>query len=98
MTYFLGSRYFRADGEHSRRAVLRMLPETGGFTSDNIAKEVQIFSALKGTKVPAPHALYWSDENRWLGSPFVIVEEVGGCESSPEGFSREPYLSVRIGT
>ncbi|MDD5176690.1 MAG: phosphotransferase family protein [Sterolibacterium sp.] len=94
MTYFLGYRY-RSDGDHYCRAVLRMMPGTGGFSSDNVAKEVRIFEALQGTPVPAPRTLFWSDESRWLGSPFVIMEQVEGCESSLKGFLQEPYLSVR---
>ncbi|WP_164844393.1 phosphotransferase family protein [Azoarcus sp. DN11] len=94
MTYYLGYRYHWSD-EQSQRAVLRMVPETGGFTSEGMAKEVKIFEALRATGIPVPRALFWSDDPKWLGSAFVIMEEVDGCESSLDGLTREPYVSMR---
>lgn len=95
LTYILWFRYREGGKPRELHTIVRMIPVGGGFTSPDVGREARIFEALSGTAVPAPRLILWSEDDAWLGGPFLIVEQVEGCESSVAALQREPYRSVR---
>ena len=66
-TYRFIYRYQIGTEPYEQRAVLRMVPEAGGFTVEHMQHEWQIYQALTGTAVPVPRAIFHSDDPGILG-------------------------------
>ena len=92
-TYRLTVREGQSGKSHD--IVLRLMPE-GCLLSEgvsSVATEFYAMSALKQTDLPIPKAYYLENDPKWLGHPFLIVEEIKGCEASASKLAVLPYSS-----
>ena len=77
-----------------------MLMQTGaGQLESDLKAEFQVLSALEGTGVPAPRALWIDADGRGLGAPTVIMERVSGVTDilalrAPEPAGRNKAIAL----
>ncbi len=76
--------------EGEQRWVLRRDPE-GSLIETERRNEFDAYSAFHGTCVPVPRPLWLEENLDWLDRPFFVMEEVRGCESSPQALLAPPY-------
>jgi aminoglycoside phosphotransferase (APT) family kinase protein len=87
-----------AGGSRERGFILRRDP-TGSLIETDRATEFHAYRAFHGSAVPVPEPLWLEEDPRWLARPFFVMEEVTGCESSPQALLAPPYAAhlERIG-
>ena len=69
-------------------------------TAHDMVREHRVVSALEGTAVPVPRALYIGDADSPLGAPFYVMERVVGhiCRNTlPPGYADTPAERGAIG-
>lgn len=76
--------------ERSRRLILRRDPQ-GSLIETDRAVEFGAYRAFRGTAVPVPEALWLEEDPRHLDTPFFVMEELAGFESSPQAIVAPPY-------
>jgi aminoglycoside phosphotransferase (APT) family kinase protein len=89
-TYRFVLTWREGERELSRRLILRRDPE-GSLIETDRAIEFGAYRAFRGTAVPVPEALWLEEDARWLDSPFFVMEELVGFESSPQAIVAPPY-------
>ncbi len=90
-TYLLRIGVQRKDGrEEELRWVVRRDPE-GSLIETERRNEFEAYRAFYGTAVPVPRPLWLEEDPQWLERPFFVMEEVTGCESSPQILLAPPY-------
>jgi aminoglycoside phosphotransferase (APT) family kinase protein len=77
-TYTFDASWKEGGYEHKKSLVLRRDPPTGLLDHVTRETEFNILKALKGTGIPAPHALYCESDPKILQRPFIIMERVDG--------------------
>ena len=84
-----------------RRYVLRRPPAvTNDRTSHNIARELQLLTALTHSDVPHARLVGGTTESRWIGGPFVVIDWVEGFtprDPMPSPFGSDPALRRDLG-
>jgi aminoglycoside phosphotransferase (APT) family kinase protein len=93
-TYRLTVRLRESGGLLERRLILRRDPISSLIETDR-ATEFRAYAAFHGTSVPVPRPLFLETDPRWLGRPFLVMEEVVGAVSSPKLLTEQPYLDRR---
>lgn len=76
----------RRDGAVLERLVLKLPPQ--GVNRQNnfdVLRQVPILQALQRNGVPAPLAVHWSDDDRFFGSPYLMMSRLPGA-SLPDLF------------
>jgi aminoglycoside phosphotransferase (APT) family kinase protein len=97
-TYRVRIGYSQAGEARQRGLILRRDPP-GGLIETDRATEYQAYRAFAASEVPVPEALWLEEDSSWLERPFFVMEEVAGCESSPQALLLPPYAEhlARIG-
>jgi aminoglycoside phosphotransferase (APT) family kinase protein len=93
-TYRLRARWEQGGRTHEQRMILRRDP-TGSLIDTDRASEFHAYAAFeKVPGVPVPRALFLELDPRWLGRPFLVMEEIVGCQvASP--FAPDPFGAQR---
>ncbi|MFJ8819578.1 phosphotransferase family protein [Amycolatopsis thermoflava] len=86
---------YRAGDDPVVHAVLRMVPESGGFTTEGAEYEAVVIEALAGSGVPVPEILCRSEDPAWLGAPFMLMVEVRNCSSDAALLFEPRFAEVR---
>jgi aminoglycoside phosphotransferase (APT) family kinase protein len=90
-TYRLGLRVRKTDGGSEEvRWILRRDPE-GSLIETERRNEFEAYRAFYETQVPVPRPLCLEEEPKWLDRSFFLMEEVTGCEASPQAILLPPY-------
>lgn len=89
-TYRVRLNVRRADGEDELRWILRRDPE-GSLIETERRNEFEAYRAFYGTSVPVPRPLWLEEDEAWLDRPFFVMEEISGCEASPNALLAPPY-------
>jgi len=89
-TYRLKLRY-RTNGDEVERGLILRRDPPGSLIETDRANEFNAYRAFHGTEVPVPEALWLELDERWLGHPFFVMEEIAGFESSPQAIALPPY-------
>jgi aminoglycoside phosphotransferase (APT) family kinase protein len=92
-TYGLTLHYRVGEDALQKNLVLRIMPE-GCLLSEEISQvetEFAAMRALEGSGIPVPRAYFLERDTRWMGQPFIVLEEITGCEASASGLTKEPY-------
>lgn len=93
-TYSVELNYTLDGGEISQRVILR-LEATSGIVDTRTKTEWDACLAFYGTDVPVPRPIWLEEDAKWLGSPFIVVEEITGCQDSHYYFMQPPYDALR---
>ena len=72
------------------RWVVRRDPE-GSLIETERRNEFEAYRAFYGSAVPVPRPLWLEEDPKWLDRSFFVMEEVTGCESSPQMLLAPPY-------
>jgi len=89
-TYSLTLKYSQRREHLKRRIVLRREFKTGLIETES-ATEYNAFKAFYGTDVPVPEPLWLEEDGKWLGSPFIVTEEIQDCEAFHALLRDPPY-------
>ncbi|HTO06759.1 MAG TPA: phosphotransferase family protein [Myxococcota bacterium] len=76
--------------ELERRLILRRDPP-GSLIETDRAAEFAAYRAFRDSSVPVPEALWLESDSRWLDHPFFVMEEIVGCDASPQAIVAPPY-------
>ncbi len=89
-TYRLRASWAEPAGAREQRMILRRDP-TGSLIDTDRELEFLAYAAFqKVPGVPVPRALFLELDPSWLGRPFMLMEEIEGCQvGSP--FALDPY-------
>lgn len=82
------------DTETTRQVILRRELENG-IIDTKTKTEWDAYLAFADTDVPVPELLWFEEDPKWMGSPFLVMEEILGCQTSFLLFSGAPYDVVR---
>jgi aminoglycoside phosphotransferase (APT) family kinase protein len=90
---------FHADGGARERGFVLRRDPPGSLIETDRATEFLAYRAFQDGPVPVPRALWLEEDPHWLGRPFFVMEEVTGCESSPQALLAPPLAAhlERIG-
>ena len=90
---------FHAGGEVQERGFVLRRDPPGSLIETDRATEFLAYRAFQESAVPVPRALWLEEDPRWLARPFFVMEEVTGCESSPQALLAPPLAAhlERIG-
>jgi aminoglycoside phosphotransferase (APT) family kinase protein len=72
------------------RWVVRRDPE-GSLIETERRNEFEAYRAFYGSAVPVPRPLWLEEDPKWLDRSFFVMEEITGCESSPQMLLAPPY-------
>src|SRR5215831_21399755 len=89
-TYRFKLRFREGAREVERRLILRRDPP-GSLIETDRAAEFAAYQAFRDGQVPVPEALWLESDSRWLDHPFFVMEEIVGCEASPQAIVAPPY-------
>jgi aminoglycoside phosphotransferase (APT) family kinase protein len=78
----------------SRHVILRREFESG-IIDTKTRTEWEAYRAFAKTDVPVPEQIWFEEDPKWMGSPFLVMEEVLDCQASFLLFSAPPYDVVR---
>jgi aminoglycoside phosphotransferase (APT) family kinase protein len=97
-TYRARVRY-ALDGERVERGLIVRRDPPGSLIETDRATEYAAYRAFHGSRVPVPEPLWLEQDPGWLERPFFVMEEIRGCESSPQALLLPPYAAhlERIG-
>jgi aminoglycoside phosphotransferase (APT) family kinase protein len=85
--------HYRTGAEaRSRRLILRRDPP-GSLIETERAVEFAAYRAFHGTAVPVPEPLWLEEDPAPLEHPFFVMEELVGCEASPQALLAPPYAA-----
>ena len=84
-----------AEPREERGLILRRDP-VGSLIETDRATEFSAYRAFHGTAVPVPEALWLEEQTEWLERPFFVMEEIAGCEASPQLLILPPYDADEI--
>lgn len=82
------------EARSSRQVILRREFESG-IIDTKTRTEWEAYRAFSNTKVPVPEMLWLEEDPKWMGSPFLVMEEIVGCQDNLLLFSGPPYDAVR---
>lgn len=78
----------------SRKVILRRELETGIIDTET-RTEWDAYRAFSNTDVPVPEPLWIEEDHRWMGTPFLVMEEILDCQDAGALFRMPPYNAVR---
>jgi aminoglycoside phosphotransferase (APT) family kinase protein len=82
------------DSKTSRHVILRRELENG-IIDTTTRTEWEAYRAFADTDVPVPELIWFEEDPKWMGSPFLVMEEILDCLASFLLFSGPPYDVVR---
>jgi aminoglycoside phosphotransferase (APT) family kinase protein len=84
----------RKTDQMSRKVILRREFEAGII--DTATKtEWDAYRSFWDTQVPVPEALWIEEDPQWMGTPFLVMEQITDCEDSMDLFRIPPYNAMR---
>jgi aminoglycoside phosphotransferase (APT) family kinase protein len=90
-TYRLHLKLRRNGAAEERPLILRRDP-SGSLIETERSTEYNAYRAFHGTAIPVPEPLWLEEDEQWLDRPFFVMEQVTGCESSPQTLlTTSPY-------
>jgi aminoglycoside phosphotransferase (APT) family kinase protein len=97
-TYRARVRYALGGDSVERGLIVRRDPP-GSLIETDRATEYAAYRAFYGSRVPVPEPLWLEEDPAWLERPFFVMQEITGCESSPQALLMPPYADhlERIG-
>ena len=93
-TYRMDLGYRLGDKRFFRGVILRLVVEESLLETE-ASIEFRAYEAFYSTDIPVPEALWCEEDASHLGKPFMLLEEIQGCESSIEALVQPPYSPVR---
>ena len=78
----------------SRKVIIRREFDAG-IIDTKTRTEWDAYSAFSGTQIPVPEPIWIEEDPKWMGSPFIVMEEVTDCEDSTDLFRHPPYYDIR---
>lgn len=78
----------------SRSVILRREFEKGIVETDT-KTEWDAYTAFANTEIPVPEMIWLEEDPKWMGTPFMVAEQIVDCESSYNLFKIPPYNAVR---
>lgn len=91
-TYRVRVSYAQNGGsERIERGLILRRDPPGSLIETERANEFYAYGAFHGGEVPVPRPLWLEEETEWLERPFFVMEEIRGCESSPQALLLPPY-------
>ncbi|MEE8398686.1 MAG: phosphotransferase family protein, partial [Desulfobacterales bacterium] len=78
----------------SRNVILRRELETGIIDTET-RTEWDAYRAFSNTDVPVPEALWIEEDPKWMGTPFLVMEEILDCQDAVSMLRIPPYDAVR---
>ena len=78
----------------SRKVILRREFEAGVIDTKT-RTEWDAYRAFIDSEVPVPEPLWIEENPKWMGTPFLVMEEIVDCEDSMDLFRIPPYNAVR---
>lgn len=84
----------RKTDEISRKVILRREFEAG-IIDTKTKTEWDAYLAFWDTEVPVPEALWIEEDPKWMGTPFMVMEQITDCEDSMDLFRIPPYNAIR---
>jgi aminoglycoside phosphotransferase (APT) family kinase protein len=91
-TYRVRLTYRREGREQEGGVILRRDPP-GSLIETDRRIEFNAYRAFAGTRVPVPRALWLELDPGHLERPFFVMEEIEGCEASPQALLMPPYAA-----
>ena len=90
-TYRLVLAYRHGKDSVRRALILRKDPPGSLIDTDRRVEfeALRAFHPVEG--VPVPEVLWLEEDERWLGSPFFVMQELAGFEASPVAIAMPPY-------
>jgi len=82
------------DTQISRQVILRREFESG-IIDTKTRTEWEAYRAFLNTEVPVPELIWLEEDPKWMGNPFLVMEEIAGCQDSFLLFLGAPYDAVR---
>ena len=78
--------------QRERPLILRRDPPGSCIETDR-RNEFEAYRAFadESLGVPVPEMLWLEEDERWLGHPFFVMQEITGYEASPVAISQPPY-------
>jgi len=96
-TWFI--EFLERPGGSPQRLVFRLDFSTGKVIMSELQEEYFIYERLGRTDVPVAAALWWEDDEKWLGRPFYVRRHVEGDWQVAHYRDPDPqYDGVRIAT
>jgi aminoglycoside phosphotransferase (APT) family kinase protein len=88
-----------AGGARVERGLIVRRDPPGSLIETDRRTEYFAYRAFFGSRVPVPEPLWLEEDPRWLERPFFVMEELTGCEASPQVLLAPPYAEKleRIG-
>ncbi len=94
-TYRLQLKLRRSGVEEERPLILRRDP-SGSLIETERSTEFNAYRAFHGTAIPVPEPLWLEEDEQWLDRPFFVMEQITGCESSPQTLLTTPPYQDHI--
>jgi aminoglycoside phosphotransferase (APT) family kinase protein len=93
-TYRFGVGFLEDGVARERGLILRRDPPDSLIETDR-RSEFEAYRAFHGSAVPVPEPLWLEEDPRWLERPFFVMEEIAGCEASPQTLLAPPDAEHR---
>jgi aminoglycoside phosphotransferase (APT) family kinase protein len=88
-TWFAHAAWTENGSKQDRDFTLRLDHPEGSVVPVPLEYEYQVYAALAGTRVPVAKALWWENDESWLGRPFYVRETIEGSSSPKEIYLAE---------
>jgi aminoglycoside phosphotransferase (APT) family kinase protein len=90
---------FSVDDGHADMPCIMLIQAGAGQLESDLAAEFKVISALNGSGVPAPQALWIDEDGAGLGAPTIIMERVTGVTDilalrAPEPAARNRAIAL----
>jgi len=82
---------FRRNGVAEERPLILRRDPSGSLIETERAIEFHAYRAFHGTSVPVPEPIWLEEDEKWLDRPFFVMEQITGCEASPQVLLSPPY-------
>jgi aminoglycoside phosphotransferase (APT) family kinase protein len=78
----------------SRKVILRREFEKG-IIDTKTRTEWNAYIAFSNSEIPVPEMLWLEEDPKWMGRPFLVMEQIVDCEDSMDLFRIPPYNAIR---
>jgi len=83
------------DGKEVSKGLILRLAVADSLLETDPSGEFHAIDAFYPTDIPVPRPLWHEADSSLLGTPFLVMEEIPGCESAVEALLAPPYAAVR---
>jgi aminoglycoside phosphotransferase (APT) family kinase protein len=93
-TFAMEIKIFKKAATLLKKVVLRREIEAGVINT-RTRTEWDAYRAFSETEIPVPQPLWIEEDPKWTETPFLVMEEILGCEDSMDLLRIPPYNAVR---